>query len=290
LEHVTVIKQTCSKVFNVSEDSVELVQRLMGGMSNFTYIIRMNETLYTFRIPGKNAEKFVDREVEKYHIELVEPLGLNNETVYLDVDSGIKIAKYITGKPMHELSPHDYLNEAAETLKKVHHSSIKSQYDYAPFERLTKYEDYCKEYDHKHSNRYYDYKETLLSYKDFLDQFDKTLCHGDSQISNFVVTHDGIQLMDWEFTGNNDPFYDIACFGNANFDHAIALLPVYLNRTPRSEDYNRLYLWRIFQTLQWHNVALYKEYIGLSEDLHVDFKKIADLYLDKAEALIAKLK
>jgi len=290
MNHEKLIKATCAKVLNVLEDQVELIERLMGGMSNFTYIVNVNDTLYTFRIPGKNADKFVDRTVEQYHIELIESLELNNDTIYLDVESGIKIAKYIKGKPLHELSPHDHLEDAAKALKTIHNSSIHSKYDYAPFERLTQYEDYNKAFNHEHSERYYKAKETLLSYRDFLDQFDKTLCHGDSQISNFVVTTDGIRLMDWEFTGNNDPFYDIACFGNANFDHAVALLPVYLNRTPRSEDYNRLYLWRIFQTLQWHNVALYKEYIGLSEDLHVDFKKVASLYLDKAETLIAKLK
>ncbi|MFP4286322.1 MAG: phosphotransferase [Candidatus Izemoplasmataceae bacterium] len=290
MEHLEIIQEVCQQVFKTEKSQISIVNRLMGGMSNYTYVIKVDDSLYTFRIPGKNASVFVDREIEKYHIELIERLDLNNDTVYLDPKTGYKIAKYIEGKPLHELNPYDYLKEASEVLKSIHHSSIMSKYDYAPFDRLTKYEDLVKAYDFTHSERYYTYKNTLLQHVPFLEQFDKTLTHGDSQISNFVVTEDDLKLMDWEFTGNNDPFYDIACFGNVNFDHALALLPVYLNKTPNDDDYNRLYLWRTFQCLQWHNVAMYKEFIGLSQDLHVDFKKVAALYLDKAEALLAKLK
>jgi len=289
MSHEQIIKRVSSEVFNTEEKHVELVERLMGGMSNFTYIIRVENDTYTFRIPGKKAEKFVDREQETYHIGLIEPLGLNNETVYLNTETGIKIAKYIEGVPLHEQSPFDHLKEAADVLKTIHHSELKSKYDYDPFGRLTTYENHVKEYNHTHDPKYKDYKATLLKHRPFLDQFEKTLTHGDSQISNFVVTKNGLRLMDWEFTGNNDPFYDIACFGNNDFDHAVALLPVYLKTTPTYDDYKRLYLWRTFQCLQWHNVALYKHYIGLSEDLKVPFDKVANLYLDKAANLLAKL-
>ena len=87
--------------------------------------------------------------------------------------------------------------------------------------------------------------------------------------------------MDWEFAGNNDPLYDVACFGNANFDDAINLLKMY-NEHPSQNQYQRLYGWRMFQCLQWHNVAAYKDKIGLSEELSLDFSFFAKAYLDKA--------
>ena len=288
--HETVIKSLSAQVFKVAEADVHLDFRLMGGMSNFTYVIRVEGERYTFRIPGKNADRFVDRFQEAHHIDLVEPLGLNNETVYLNQDSGIKIARYIEGTPLHEQDPLSVLEAAVTVLKTVHDSGIVSKYAYGPFERLERYESYVKEYGHTHHERYEDYKTTLLSHRGFLDQFPKVLTHGDAQVSNFVVTQEGLRLMDWEFTGMNDAFYDLACFGNANFDHALAILPVYLGRTPQDEDLNRLFLWRIFQCLQWHNVALYKDFIGLSQDLNIDFYKVSNLYLDKAEALIKQLR
>lgn len=282
------IIEVCTSVLNVTEEEVSVEHRLMGGMSNYTYVIKIKGELYTFRIPGKNAEKFVDREVEAHHIALVEELDLNNETIYLDIENGFKIAKYIEGQPLSELNPLDYLQEASDVLHTVHDSGLVSDYDYDPLGRLQKYEEYTFEYNHKHSERYEELKARFLSLKDkYMDEKRITLSHGDSQISNFVKTQDkALKLMDWEFTGNNDPFYDIACFGNNDFDHALALLPVYLGRKATQEEENRLYFFRSFQCLQWHNVALYKEFIGLSVDLGVDFMFVANLYLDKAERFL----
>ena len=237
-----IMKEVASKYFNVKNDDVSIVNRLMGGMSNYTYVIEINGKKYTFRIPGKNAEKFVDRDVEKHHIDLVDDLSLNNKTVYLDVDSGYKIAEYIDGTPLNELDPLQYLEQAAKVLHTIHKSGKVSEFDYDPLGRLKRYEDHTKAYDHVHCDRYVALKERFLSYKDmYLDTKRYTLTHGDSQISNFVDTGNELRLMDWEFTGNNDPLYDVACFGNNNFDHALALLPVYLGREPLVEEYNRMF-------------------------------------------------
>ncbi len=285
------ITEKCMEVFNVKKEEIKVEKRLMGGMSNFTYIVEISGKLYTFRIPGKNADKFVNRTVEKHNIDLVEELGLNNKTVYFDIETGYKIAEYIEGTPLHELNPLLFLEQAAGILHKIHESKKISDYDYDPIGRLKLYESYLGKYNFTHSKRYLELKEKFLSYMDkYMDKSRLVLSHGDSQISNFVDTKNGLRLMDWEFTGNNDPYYDIACFGNNDFNHALALLPVYLKKTPTVEEYNRLYFYRTFQTLQWHNVALYKEFIGLSVDLGVDFMFIAGLYLDKAEKFLKEIK
>jgi len=289
-DHETLIKNTVSEALNVNKDEVSIDFRLMGGMSNFTYVIDVAGTRYTFRIPGKNAENFVNRDIEAYHIDLIKPLDLNNETVYFNKENGIKIAKYIDGTPLHEAKPLNYLEASAEALKTIHESGLKSAYDYDPFGRIETYEGYVKDKGLSHEDRYFEYKDTLYSYQPFLDQFERTLTHGDAQVSNFVITENGtLKLMDWEFTGMNDPFFDLAQYGNKDFDHAVALLGVYLGRTPNHKDFKRLYLWRVDLCLQWHNVALYKHAIGLSDDLQIPFDKVAASYLDKAAALLAKL-
>jgi thiamine kinase-like enzyme len=287
MTHEQIIKEVTSQVFDTNLEDVTVVERLMGGMSNYTYVIDINSKKYTFRIPGKNADKFVDRVNEQKNINLVNTLGLNNNTLFLDVETGYKIAEYIEGQPLSELNPLDYLNKAASVLHKIHESGLQASKDYDPKGRLALYESHLAEYDYKHTNRYLTLKKNWekLSNK-YMDKERLALSHGDAQISNFLVTDNGLRLMDWEFTGNNDPFYDIACFGNNDFNHAVSLLPVYLGKKPTTEDYNRLYFYRAFQCLQWHNVALYKEFIGLSVDLGVDFMFVSNLYLDKTEKFL----
>lgn len=290
MTHEQIIKEVTSQVFGINLEDVSLLERLMGGMSNYTYVIDVKSKKYTFRIPGKNAEKFVERDNEQKNINLVNSLELNNNTMFLDVESGYKIAEYIEGTPLSELNPLDYLNKAASVLHKIHESGLKADKDYDPKGRLSLYESYLKEYDYKHTDRYLKLKKTWEKLSNtYMDPKRLTLSHGDSQISNFLATDNGLRLMDWEFTGNNDPFYDIACFGNNDFNHAVSLLPVYLGKQPTTEDYNRLYFFRAFQCLQWHNVALYKEFIGLSIDLGVDFMFVSNLYLDKATKFLSNI-
>ena len=104
-----VIAEVSMAVFNVPKNQIIVIKRLMGGMSNYTYVIRVKDGLYTFRIPGKNAEKFVDRTIETTNIDLISSLALNNNTIYLDPITGYKIAEYIDGQPLSELNPMDHL-------------------------------------------------------------------------------------------------------------------------------------------------------------------------------------
>ena len=57
----------------------KIVMRLEGGMSNYTYVVECQGKKYTYRVPGKFAEKFVDREEEWANIQEVNRLGLNNQ-------------------------------------------------------------------------------------------------------------------------------------------------------------------------------------------------------------------
>lgn len=284
------IKNEVSEILNVSSEDVVIDHRLMGGMSNYTYVICVNGKKYTFRIPGKNADAFVDRAIEKKNIELVDQLNVNNKTDYLDIEKGYKLADYIEGTPLHELTPEDYLSEVSTVLHKIHDSKLIFENNYDALSRLDKYQKLVEDYNYKHSDKYFKLLDEFLTYRKFIELTPKLLCHGDSQPSNFVVAENKLYLLDWEFAGNNDPLYDIAAFGNKDFELALKLIDVYFGRKATNDELKRLYLWRAFQCLQWHNVALYKEFIGLSEELKIDFKWVADMYLTKADNFLGEAK
>lgn len=277
VEVVNLIKDLTGK-------EAKVISRLMGGMSNRTYIVEIEGKRYTFRIPGKKAETFVDRDVEQKNIEMVNHLGINNNTLLLDLEGGYKLAEFVEGTPLNELDDL-HLQQVSELLKTLHNAEGKFDNDYAPFERLNEYEGLNDNL----QDAYFETRDRFFKHRPYLESLPKVMAHGDSQKSNFVIG-DKCYLLDWEFAGNNDFYYDIACFGNVDFNDAIHLLEVYLGHTPTDEEYNRLTLWRTFQCLQWHNVALYKDKIGLSEELGVDFKFVADKYLEKANYLLETLR
>jgi thiamine kinase-like enzyme len=263
------------------QEPATIESRLMGGMSNQMYTMDYQGSRCTFRVPGKNASKFVDRHVELKNIEAVRPLGINNDTILFDAVTGYKVATYVEGTPCSQLEDL-HLVQVAQVLHELHDSTLRFANDYDPFGRLALYESYHQH----HSEAYKNAKARLVVFQDWLSNQPKVAAHNDAQRSNFVIAGSKTYLLDWEFAGNNDPLYDIACFGNISFDHALALLPVYLGKEPSQDELKRLTLWRTFQALQWHNVAWYKDDIGLSAELKVDFAAVAQKYLTLANSLL----
>lgn len=265
-------------------DDAIIVKRLEGGMSNYTYVVETRGKKYTYRVPGKYAEKFVDRVEEWENIQEVNRLGLNNATSYVEVISGEKLAEYVEGTIISDTDIFSYNDLSVAALKKIHNSDLKFR-DYNAFARLNDYERYCREMGFTHPKEYLEQREQLDEMRRNHSQVKPVPCHCDYQPTNLVVNGDKLYVLDWEFAGMNDPIYDIACYGNAGFDKALSLLEAYVGHKPIKEELQRLYFHRSFQCLQWFNVAIFKDRIGLSRDLNMDFNQVASFFFDQAKSL-----
>lgn len=269
-----------------SHDS-KIVKRLEGGMSNYTYVVENGGTKYTYRVPGKFAEKFVDRDDEWYNIQQIDKLGLNNVTHYLEIRSGEKLAEYVEGTIMSETDVVSYNDLSAAALKKLHGSGLQLK-DYNAFGRLDDYEGYCRETGFAHPDTYKALRARLEEMRNVYKQVKLVPCHCDYQPTNLVIGCDKLYVLDWEFAGMNDPFYDIACYGNAGLDKAVSLLGAYVGHEPTADELRRMYFHRAFQCLQWFNVAIFKDRIGLSQDLNMDFDQVAKMFLGMTVELVGK--
>ena len=266
-------------------DSAKIVKRLEGGMSNYTYVVEGLGKKYTYRVPGKYAEKFVDRVEEWENIQEVSKLDLNNVTTYVEIMSGEKLAEYVEGAIMSETDVVSYNAMSVRALKKIHGSDLKFR-PYNAFGRLDDDERYCKETGFVHPQEYIDLRKQLDAMRAAHAEVKQVPCHCDYQPTNLVINGDKLYVLDWEFAGMNDPFYDIACYGNAGFDKALSLLEAYVGHKPTKEELQRLYFHRAFQCLQWYNVAIFKDRIGLSKDLNMDFNQVALMFFGMAKDLI----
>jgi len=263
----------------------KIVKRLEGGMSNYTYVVECQGEQYTYRVPGKFAEKFVDRDEEYANIKEVERLDLNNETVYIEIQTGEKLAKYVEGTIMSTTDVVSYNDISVKALKKLHGSDLKFS-DYNAFSRLDADERYCIETGFQHPQEYLELRKKLDDMRLLYKDVKKVPCHCDYQPTNLVIAKDKFYVLDWEFAGMNDPFYDIACYGNAGFDKALSLLEAYVGHKPTGEELKRLRFHRAFQCMQWFNVAIFKDRVGLSKDLNMDFNAVASMFLGMARELI----
>ena len=120
----------------------KILKRLEGGMSNYTYVVECQGIKYTYRVPGKFAERFVDRNEEWDNIQKVDKLGVNNKTEYVELRTGEKLALYVEGTIMSNTDIVSYNEMSAKALKELHNSDLQFN-EYNAFDRLDTYEKYC---------------------------------------------------------------------------------------------------------------------------------------------------
>ena len=268
-----------ASIFAVCENKVSVIKKLEGGYSNQTYLCAINDSLYTYRI--KNDFSMTDYENEYLILDLIKDYKITNELIYFDPIKGEKISKYIDGDAIDI----DYdLESVSNILHDLHQIKVNVK---AFCLDIEEYERFNKEYEFplKYVLIKDKYKELSKDIK--IEQ--STLCHNDFQPGN-IIKGNKLYLIDFELAAINDPFYDIASFGSFNhFDKSILLLKTYLGREPKLDEVKKLYILRIFQTLKWYNIALFKEKKGLSVKLGVDFIGMAKSLLEISEKLLKEL-
>lgn len=277
-----IIKKAAA-AFDCKESNVEVIERLKGGVSHYTYLIHVLGKKYTYRKIGEGGNLFVDRKTEFQTIKRIEPIELNSNVLFFDIETGSKIQEFVEGTVLTNLDYTKHLNDVVDVLKKLHGQSYDDANDYGLINRLSLYESYTNQ----RTVKYQELKKFWIDlYTAQYEGQPKVYCHNDAQRSNMVVGEDKLYLLDWEYAGLNEFYYDIASFGNVDFNDALILLDAYLGRPANEDEKNHVRFYRMFQTLQWHQVALYKHMIGLGEKIGVDFKALALKYLQIAESFV----
>ena len=277
----TLLKQVFPK-------EAHIISPLSGGMMNQSYIVESEGKKYVLYISTEQANEMVDRPLEKANQKIISDLGLTSKNVYFDVERGIKANEYIEGNSLNNLPDFDS-KKVANLLKAMHSSKILSRDDYQPFKRFVAYEEEANGFITERFEGYSLLRETIFNNKDFLESQKLALCHNDAQKSNIVRDlRDNYYLIDFEFMGNNDPIYDIATFGNNVVEEGYQVLCDYFGN-PTIEEKKRYYLWRIFVSLQWHNVAIVKHYRGEGKVHGYDFLAVAQFFLENAKTAYSYL-
>lgn len=267
---------------NIFESGAKVLHSLHGGMMNESFVILSKGKKYVLYLPTKQANEMVDRSLEEYNHKLVYKLGITSENMYFDTESGIKVNRFIEGDSLNRCDSFD-ASKIAVMLRILHHGSKITEADYHPFSRLKYYEEERIKHTAKISSLYAGLRKHITNNEEFLTKDKLVLSHNDFQKSNIIKTpEDNYYLIDFEFASNNYDLYDVACFGNDNVSDGVELLKAYKNGKPSKEDYKRFYLWRIFISLQWYNVALIKHYRGEGEHHNINFLDVAKHFIENA--------
>lgn len=244
--------------------------RFAGGLTNYNYIMNIKGIEYVVRQPGGMTNLMIDRTVEKVNNNIVSELGVKSKCVYFDDISGIKISVYIKdSKNIAQTNPNNITNlRAVSSLMKKLHSSQKdfpNSFDWQS--ELNKYEKIVQGLNGTFFFDYVALKKQLIDFmKKNIKNENSVPCHNDTVPENFVVDgHGRTYLLDWEYSGMNDPSWDVAAYiiESRLTEEAIEYLVLdYYGQYPEPAEILKIKCYMIAQDLLWMVWAMIRHYNG----------------------------
>jgi thiamine kinase-like enzyme len=259
------------------------LEPLGGGITNHNFLVDCDGKRFVLRIAGTDTELLgIDRNAEHAAALAAADLGVGPEVV--DFVGGSLITRFVEGRPVpvEEMRRPEVLRETAQTLRRVHEGpAFPARFD--SFRIVEAYRDTAAEHGVPLPDAFERAKAKADRIEQQLGPRPKHPCHNDLLNANFIRSPDGIRIVDWEYAGMGDRFFDLA---NFSVNHELAqeesdlVLDAYFGEV-REEHREHLRLMRFmsdFREAMWGVVQQ-----GIS-NLDFDFEDYSNRHFDRALA------
>lgn len=237
------------------EDHVGPIRRL-GGLTNLVFQV----SEYCLRIPGKGTDEYINRANEAVAAREAARAGVSPEVLFSDRD-GVMVTRFIAGAET--MSPGKFKARtgsparAGEAFRKLHTSGAVFQFR---FELFSMIDDYLK---------ILSTKDVALpaGYHDVVREADQNVraalaahpaeivaCHCDPLCENFLDTGSRMWIVDWEYSGMNDPMWDLGDLSvEGHFDAAQdeEIIRAYFGGEARPAERGRIVIYKAMCDLLW---------------------------------------
>lgn len=264
------------------------IERL-GGLTN--RVFRVGEMC--LRIPGDGTEEYIDRANEDVAAREAARAGVSPEVLYSDPATGLMVTRFIDGTCT--MSPENFRNiqgttaRAGKAFRKLHVSSAVFPFRFDLFAMIDDYLGVLAGKDVALPGGYHDVVAEAGTVRAALAEHPAALaaCHCDPLCENFLDTGERMWIVDWEYSGMNDPMWDLGDLsveGEFTPDQDAELLQAYFGRAPTAAEHGRVVIYKAMCDLLWTLWGL----IQLANDNPADdFRAYADGRFARCKTLMA---
>lgn len=246
----------------VRRDDVQIEP--LGSLTNLSYKITTNGDIYVLRLPGDGTSEYIDRIAEEHNSRVAAAAGVGAEIVYFDTANGTMVSRFIQGVTMdnhHFDRDPEAPARAARELRRVHGIGPVFKYRFNAFGMIDHYIDLLRGMRISPPEGYYAVEKRTEAVRQALEVLPAALasCHNDPWPPNFIDTGSRMYLIDWEFSGMNDPYWDLAHLSvEAGFGAGqdYTMMQAYTDGAATPESYSRLELYKATGDLHWSLWAL----------------------------------
>jgi thiamine kinase-like enzyme len=194
---------------------------LEGGITNRNYRIRFAGEDVVVRLPGKDTELLeIDRGAEKAAGELAARAGIGPDVVTMLDQPPCLVTEFVVGEPTEpeELREPPVLAEVAAALRALHSREELLPVEFSSFRIVETYAARMADRGAEVPSSY----EWALAAAHRIEavligpEHDPVPCHNDLLAANFIRSPRGMRLIDWEYAGMNDRYFDLGNFAVNN--------------------------------------------------------------------------
>lgn len=267
------------------------IERL-GGLTNRVYRVGEGAEALCLRLPGKGTEEYIDRIVEAGAARAAAAAGVSPEVVHVDPAAGVLITRCIgdavTMTPDLFKSRDGAPGRAGEAFRRLHSSDAVFDFRFELFSMIDSYLAILEIRDVPFPEGYDDGLKSAEIVRSALAAHPVPLapCHCDPLSENFLDTGERMWIVDWEYSGMNDPMWDLgdlsveAAFGPAEDEEMLA---AYFGGRPSAFDRGRMVIYKAMCDLLWTLWGLIQLANGNPAD---DFLAYADNRFSRCRALM----
>jgi thiamine kinase-like enzyme len=267
------------------------VERL-GGLTNRVYRVEAGGDVLVVRIPGEGTEAYIDREVEAVNARAAAAVGVTPEVLHVDPARGLMLTRHVEGRTMSPALFRDLPGapaRAAAAFRKLHRSGATFAFRFELFAMIEEYLKVLAELNATLPDGYHAAVAEAEAVRAALDAHPAALapCHCDPLCENFLDTGERMWIVDWEYSGMNDPLWDLGDlsvegeFGEAQDE---ALLTAYFGGAPTAAQRGRVVAYKAMCDLLWTLWGLIQHANGNPAD---DFWAYATNRFERCRTLMA---
>jgi thiamine kinase-like enzyme len=188
------------------------IEPLGGGITNHNFKVEVDGEHFVLRIAGADTELLgIDRQAEHDAALVAASIDVGPEVV--EFVAGCLVTRFVEGSPvpLEQMRRPAELREVAGLLRRIHEGpAIPGRFD--PFRVVEAYRRTAEEHGVDIPAEYEAAKARADGIGEVLGPRPLEPCHNDLLNANFIRSPDGIKIVDWEYAGMGDRFFDLANF------------------------------------------------------------------------------
>jgi thiamine kinase-like enzyme len=253
---------------------------LTGGITNRNYLVTLGGNRYVIRVPGKDTSLLgIDRNAEREANENAAGLGVAPRVAAQLDDPACLVTEFVDCEEMkaEDLTEPETMKRVMGSLRSVHDSGAALPVSFDSFRVVETYRETAAARGGEIPTAYDEAHEQAREIEDVLSgpEHDPVPCHNDLLAGNFLRGKERIWIVDWEYAGMGDRYFDLANFAiNNELEESrhVELIADYFSEeaTP-----GRLATLRLMLFMSDYREAMWGVVQTVASDLDFDFVKYA---------------